>query len=514
MLVSSRLVQLALGTALACSATAAPAPLDHVQESVRLMQAGDLPAAANAAESALEFPETEAVACAILGSIRIQQNQFNEGVKLLSRAVALDANLLGARLNLAQAYELLDRRDEAEATYREVLDAAPDNTVARVALVKAASSKGRHRQAIDLAPPVESVLRASPDGLLALAESYAGVGDRDAARSLIGDWNRLGGVAPNWTLKFALTLAKAGLNRAAIEIIEAVKAEGYASYELAFGLAGLYLLEEDSQKAAENYELALKYNDRSLPALRQVAWIAEEAGNYEKALSFLIRAKLEAPDDPDILFAFGTVALRMELLQDGTEALERARELRPDHKSTRYWLGIARGANREFDAALELYKDLLVEVPDDPMMHYAIGSLHYLKVEFDDATEYLQESCRLDPDQLMSYYFLAMIDQKLGRDARAIKGFESVLKRYPDHVLSHEGLAVSLMKEKRYEEARESFERALALDPKSARASYQLGQLLVRMGLRDEAQRQLASAKNLREEEERSQLVWTLLNPH
>ena len=107
-----------------------------------------------------------------------------------------------------------------------------------------------------------------------------------------------------------------------------------------------------------------------------------------------------------------------------------------------------------------------------------------------------------------------MIDQKLGRDAAAIKGFESLLERYPDHVLSHEGLAVSLMKEKRYEEARESFERALALDPKSARASYQLGQLLVRMGLRDEAQRQLASAKNLREEEERSQLVWTLLNPH
>lgn len=478
------------------------------------MQEGDLPLAADAAKLALEYPETKAVATAILGSIRIQQNQLNEGVELLRQAVDTDANLLGARLNLAQAYELLNRPDKAESMYRSVLARAADNTVARLALVKLASRNGRHQEAIDLASPVETVLRSSPDGLLALASSYVGVGERDTARSLIDDWNRLSGVAPDWTIKFATSLAGGGLTREAIEIIEAVKAEGYASFELAFSLADLYLLEEDSKRATENYELALTYNDQSLPALRQVARIAEEAGNYEKALAFLIRAKLQSPDDPDVLFAFGAVAIRMELLQDGTMALERARELRPDHKSTRYWLGTARGANREFDAALELYKGLLAEVPDDPMLHYAVGSVHYLKVEFEAAVEYLRESSRLDPDQLMSYYFLAMIEQKQGRDVEAIKSFESILERYPDHALSHEGLAVSLMKEARYAEARERFERALALNPQSARASYQLGQLLVRMGMREEAQRQLADAKSLREEEERSQLVRTLLNPH
>ena len=73
---------------------------------------------------------------------------------------------------------------------------------------------------------------------------------------------------------------------------------------------------------------------------------------------------------------------------------------------------------------------------------------------------------------------------------------------------------VSLFREGRYPEARTSFELALKLDPNSARASYQLGQLLVRMGLREEARQQLAAAKGLREEEERTQLVRTLLNPH
>ena len=62
------------------------------------------------------------------------------------------------------------------------------------------------------------------------------------------------------------------------------------------------MIENDSQKAAENYELALTFDDRSLAALRQIARIAEESGDYEKALAYLIRAKLEAPDDPDVLF--------------------------------------------------------------------------------------------------------------------------------------------------------------------------------------------------------------------
>ena len=92
--------------------------------------------------------------------------------------------------------------------------------------------------------------------------------------------------------------------------------------------------------------------------------------------------------------------------------------------------------------------------------------------------------------------------------------FAEILESHPDHALSYEGLAVSQFKTRQYETARSNFETAIKLDPQSARANYQLGQLLVRMGLRDQARQQLAIAKELREEEEKTQVVKTLLNPH
>lgn len=478
------------------------------------MQRGDLAAAEAEAKLALEDSSTQPVAYALLGSIRLRQDRYEQGAELLERAVEADPNLVGARLNLAQAYEALVRGDQAEAQYRAVLQLVPESRDARFALMRAESRKGRHRQALELAGPVEDQLRASPDGLVLLASALSGAGEAERARGLLPHWIELGEMPEPWTVKFALALAAGGLHGEAIQLLERFKREERATFLVAFNLAGFYLLERDKAKAAENYDLALQFDDRSVPALRQAARLAKDEGEYEKALAFLIRAKLEAPADPEVLFAFGTVCLRLELLEDSANALRRAHELRPDHRSTRYWLAVARGANGDYDESLALYQGLLRDEPESAQLQYAVGTAYYLKAEFEDAALHLQESVRLDPDQLMSPYYLARVAQKQGRDREAIRRFEAILERRPEHGPSHEGLAMSLFKERRYEAARRSFEQALALDPDSLRANYQLGQLLVRMGLREEAKEQLALADALREDEESRQVVKTLLNPH
>ena len=478
------------------------------------MQQGDLDEAEAEASQALHDPATKPVAQALLGSVRLQQNRHEEGAKLLESAVRSNPSLVGARLNLAQAYAFLGKSGPAEVMLRDVLRLAPDNAVARTELARIESGRGNHRRALELARPVETQLRASPDGLTLLASSYAAVGDRDAVRGLVQDWRSTPGVTLAATIRLALSISQAGMNLEAAGILERLKREGFSSYEVAFNLAGFYLLENDLAKASENYELAVKLNDRSVAALRQVARIAEQKGELEKALSFLIRAKLEAPNDPEVLLSFGTAALRLELIEDATKALQTALERRPADRATRYWLATARGAAGQYDEALKLYQGLLAEHPEDAQLHFAVGSVFYLKIAFEDAARHLEESLRLDPDQVLSPYYLAMIKQKQGRNEQSIRMFRVILESHPVHALSYEGLAVSLFKERQYEEARLNFEKAIELDPTSARANYQLGQLLVRMGLRDEARQQLAVAKDLREEEEKTQLVRTLLNPH
>ena len=69
------------------------------------------------------------------------------------------------------------------------------------------------------------------------------------------------------------------------------------------------------------------------------------------------------------------------------------------------------------------------------------------------------------------------------------------------------------MNAQRYADAERQFRNAIRVNPKLVKANYQLGLLLARTG-RKEADRQLALAKSLREEDEAtSRLQLRLLDP-
>ena len=156
-----RLAMLALSARLGFALTAAVATcaipavgqqgsVTYIQDSVRLLQAGDLAAAETKAELALSEPATEAVATALLGSIRIQQKRYEQGVELLERAFR-STRPPRCPSESRPGLQLLGKHEQAESVYRSVLDIAPDNAVARLELVHAASGKGLHREALDFA---------------------------------------------------------------------------------------------------------------------------------------------------------------------------------------------------------------------------------------------------------------------------------------------------------------------------------------------------------------------------
>ena len=89
-----------------------------------------------------------------------------------------------------------------------------------------------------------------------------------------------------------------------------------------------------------------------------------------------------------------------------------------------------------------------------------------------------------------------------------------LLRRHPEHAPSHEVLGGLLMGAQRYPEAETRLREAVRLNASSVKANYQLGLLLARMGKKDEAEKQLAHAKQLREEDEAaSRLQLRLLEP-
>lgn len=485
-----------------------------LQKATSLIRQGKLEEADQQAQLALSDPQTRAAACSVLGSIRLQQNRLPEGASLLKEAIRLEPHLVGAHLNLAELYTVQGKPELALPLYRHVLTLDPSNEAARLALARSETEKGNYKQSLEVAQPALSALKQSPDGLFVLATDYLKTGDHDAAAVLAHDWMRLPDMPPDWSMKFALLLAREGVVPEAIDILEGIKQKGPLSYELAFNLAGTYVLEKHWALALDSYDQALSMNPKAVPALRQAAAIAEQQGQLERSLAYWMRAKKIEPDDPEILEGYGRVCLKMDLLEDAEPALIKAAEIRPDDASYQYTLAAAKVGKKQFEAAQGLLEGLLKQKPSSAQLQYALGSVLYLQGQLDGAAKHLRESLRLQPDQLAPYYYSALIERDRGHDEEAIRMLQELLHRYPDHAPSCEALGGLLMNAHRYSEAEGSLENAVRLNPSSVKANYQLGLLLTRMGKKDEAEKRLELAKSLRSQDEtNSRLQLRLLDP-
>jgi tetratricopeptide (TPR) repeat protein len=513
------IVWLAAASAAAADSSQPAARPEHdgreaLRAAVALVQQGKLVEADAQAQRALADPETRAVAYSILGTIKLQQSKLDDSAKLLGEAIRLEPRLVGAQLTLAQVYTLQNKPDLALARFKKVYELDPDNAPARLALARAEVEKRNYEQALKLTEPVQSVLRESPEGLFVITAALLKTGRRDEAAALGSHWNKLANVPQAASIAFGLLLVQEGVTDEGIAVLERAKQVGPPSYQLAFNLAGAYLMKKDTARALEYYDAALSLTPDSLEALRVAAGVAERDGQLERSLSYWLKAKKLAPDDPVSLLGFGRVCFKMDLLDDAEPALAKAASLKPGDIPYQYTLAAVKVGKRRYDEARGLLEPLVQARPKDAHLRYAIGAVLYTQGHLQEAAEHLSESIRLEPDQLPSYYYLALVARDQGKDDDAIARLAKFLARYPDHAAASETLGILLMTRQRNDEAERHLRTAVQLNPKSVKANYQLGLLLARLGKKEEADRQLAHAKTLREEDEASsRLQLRLMDP-
>ena len=375
---------------------------EALKAAVALVQQGQLAEADRQAQRALADPETRAVANSILGTIRLQQNRLDDSVKLLGEAIRLEPRLVGAQLSLAQVYTLQNRPDLALARFQAVLELDPGNPSARLAIARSEIEKGNYQQALTLAGPVRSVLRQSPEGLYVVTAALLKSGRREEAAPLAADWKRLPNVPQAASIAFGLLLVQEGAIDEGIAVLEHATQAGRPSYELAFNLAGAYSMKKNAARALEQYDAALSIRPDSLDALRLAAGEAERNGELERSLSYWLRAKKLAPDDPGILLGFGRVCFKMDLLEDADLALVKAASLKPGEIHYQYTLAAVKVGRRQYDEARSLLQPLVEAHPRDAHLRYAMGTVLYTQGHLQEAAEHLRESIRLEPDQLPS----------------------------------------------------------------------------------------------------------------
>jgi len=231
--------------------------------------------------------------------------------------------------------------------------------------------------------------------------------------------------------------------------------------------------------------------------LRAQARSAADSGELEKALSFLIEARKASPNDANVLYDFGMVALRMSLFADSAQAFRETLAKRPDDAKSLYGLGRAEIGLAKYQDAADTFSRYVQLYPQDASGHYALGVALASLEKTPDASAEFRRSIEIQPEQTESYLQLGRICLDESDLDCAAADFDRVLSRDPRHAEALSGMGRVEFQRKNYAEAAELLQRSIAVDTSGRQTHYYLGLAYARLGRDEESKKEFQTASEL-----------------
>jgi tetratricopeptide (TPR) repeat protein len=234
------------------------------------------------------------------------------------------------------------------------------------------------------------------------------------------------------------------------------------------------------------------------------------AGNADRALATLMRAKGYVPDSVELLIAFGIQADSMRIYKDADEALSEAHRLEPQNPKALYALAhVELDEQKAADAETHLRTYLKIK-PTDATAHYGLGHLLYMLSKDEEAKAELERSIALQPRQTESYYDLGQIALDAHDDDAAKQAYTKVLASAPNHGGALTGMGVLAYRAKDYTAAESWLKQAVIYAPDYVTAHRYYAMALARLGQQEQSEREMALAEQLSEEQNKLRHGYTL----
>jgi tetratricopeptide (TPR) repeat protein len=270
----------------------------------------------------------------------------------------------------------------------------------------------------------------------------------------------------------------------------------------------LYLQMRRPLEAVPHLREAVRIDPSRSDAIRALVRIlqdqshaAVDAGDAEKALALLNEARKYAPDDAEVQFEFGSVALHLSLQQDAVKAFEKTLQLRKSDPLALYDLGRAFMGLSKFEEARQQFAEYVKLRPGDPSGYCALGMTLAALERTQEARAQFNRSIDLAPTQTESYYRLALLELE-SRELEAASGhLRKVLDREPANAPALAALGKIAFHLKEYNEAIRLLRQATGTDGTLREAHYYLGLAFARTGHKQESDEELEIATRLEHEE-------------
>ena len=273
-------------------------------------------------------------------------------------------------------------------------------------------------------------------------------------------------------------------------------------------------LNDDAMKSFEAvlkvHSDSLKAQDGEVRAAIAVALADRAAGNSNRALACLLRARGYIPNSVELLIDFGIQADSMQIYKDADDALTEAHRLEPQNEKALYALAHVELDEQKMGEAEANLRAYLKIRDDDASAHYGLGHLLYMLSKDEEAKVQLERSVALQPHQTESYYELGQIALDSHDNATAKENYAKVLASAPNHGGALTGMGVLAFRAKDYTTAESFLKQAIAYAPEYVTAHRYYAMTLARLGHEEQAQRESAIAQELTEQQNKLQHGYTL----
>ena len=150
-------------------------------------------------------------------------------------------------------------------------------------------------------------------------------------------------------------------------------------------------------------------------------------------------------------------------------------------------LGIRLQRRKEYQAAEEIYRALLQQVPDEPTATQYLAILYHQTRRFDASRELFTRALEIDPRNAgcWSNYGNVMVEQ--GDAAEALRAYRKAIALAPGFAQAHANLGVVHRAQGDLDQAEAAYRRALSLDGDEIGSWYNLSNVLLATGRAREA---------------------------
>ena len=255
---------------------------------------------------------------------------------------------------------------------------------------------------------------------------------------------------------------------------------------------------------AEQYSDAVPPLERHLAAHPDDAFVRQLLGlsyfieeKYPQTLEVLKPLTKNPPDDPGLLFAWGTALVRTRQSEAAADIFRRLLLQNASNPAVHFLLGQAYAQQEDYPNALSELKNALQLDARLPEVHYYTGIVYLHQSNFDAAAEEFRAELALRPDDSIATYHLGYTLLAQGQLPEAVAILQKVIRAKPDYEPAQFELGRALLRQGDAAAAVEPLEIATRLTPDHDAAYFQLSQAYRRTGRVAEAGEALAKYQRL-----------------